>query len=447
MKRKMHLAFDFSWHEADARWRNPESWVGAHFPAPGVFEDLARLSEAGGIDMIFFGDGTGIPNNFRGGMEEAVRYGIGWPRFDMSPWITLMSRVTSHIGFGLTYASTFMHPFYTARLLNSLDHVTNGRMAFNVITSLRMSDFANYGFDELPDHGARYDRLEEFIDVCRALWTSVEPDAFVWNRKTGIVADPTKVRAINHVGEYFKVRGPLSVIPSPQRQPVILQAGGSPRGTRAAAHVADHVFGMARAVPSMVKQRNDLDAALVAEGRDPEKVGILWSTSVIVAETEQEALALKESMLADLPEDAVGVWLSHNTGFDMGALPPRFTLAEVQERIVAANASPVGYIHILAQEIGDHTEITREEFFHHGVRAATGYNTTVASSAAKVADQLEEMFEATGSRGGFMIPISQAGHRTPVINIIDHLVPELQRRGRFRTVYEGRTLRDNLADD
>jgi alkanesulfonate monooxygenase SsuD/methylene tetrahydromethanopterin reductase-like flavin-dependent oxidoreductase (luciferase family) len=81
----MHLAFDFSWHEADAQWRNPESWVGAHFPAPGVFEDLARLSEAGGIDMIFFGDGTGIPNNFRGGMEEAIRYGIGWPRFDMSP--------------------------------------------------------------------------------------------------------------------------------------------------------------------------------------------------------------------------------------------------------------------------------------------------------------------------------------------------------------------------
>jgi len=111
-----------------------------------------------------------------------------------------------------------------------------------------------------------------------------------------------------------------------------------------------------------------------------------------------------------------------------------------RKRIVAANASPVGYIHILAQEIGDRTEITREEFFHHGVRAATGYNTTVASSAANVADQLEEMFEATGSRGGFMIPISQAGHRTPVINIIDHLVPELQRRGRFRTAYKGRTL-------
>ena len=118
-----------------------------------------------------------------------------WPRFEMSPWIAMMSRVTSHLGFGLTYASTFMHPFYTARLLNSLDHVTNGRIAFNVITSQRRADYANYGYDELVDHNERYDRLEEFIDVCRALWSSVDADAFVWDRKTGIVADPRKVRA------------------------------------------------------------------------------------------------------------------------------------------------------------------------------------------------------------------------------------------------------------
>ncbi len=441
----IHLAFDFSWTQVETQWRQPGSWVGPHHPDIGMFEDLARLAERGGLDMIFFGDGTGIPDTWQGGIEDAVRYGVAWPRFDMSPWIALMSRVTSHVGFGLTYASTFMHPFYTARLLNSLDHVTNGRMAFNVITSQRRSDFANYGYDDLIDHGSRYDRLEEFIDVCRALWDSVDADAFMWDRATGQVADPAKVRAIYHKGPQFKVKGPLNVVASPQKHPVILQAGGSPRGTRAAAHVADHVFGLTKAVPLMVKQREDLDAAIRAEGRQPEGVGILWSTRVMVAETTAEAEALKEALIARVPIEAVGVWLSHNTGFDMASLPERFSLSELQQRIVAANASPVGFVHLLAKQYGEDAEMTRTEFLTEGLRAATGYNITRAGTAAQVADEMEESFLATGERGGFMMSISQGGPRVVPLNIIDQLVPELRRRGRYRTAYEGRTLRENLA--
>jgi FMN-dependent oxidoreductase (nitrilotriacetate monooxygenase family) len=410
-----------------------------------MFEEVARTAERGGIDMIFFGDSTGIPSTWKGSIDAAVSYGVAWPRLDMSPWVTAMSRVTSHLGFGLTYASTFMHPFYTARLLNALDHVTNGRMAFNVITSQRRADFANYGYDELIDHNSRYERLEEFIDVCRALWTSVDPDAFMWDRATGQVADPSKVRAINHVGKFFKVKGPLSVAPSPQRQPVIIQAGGSPRGTRAAAHVADHIFGLTKSVPLMVQQRKDLDEALVREGKDPEKVGILWSTRAVVGETAAEANALRESMIADVPTAAVGVWLSHNTGYDMSQLPSHFSLAELQQRIVAANASPVGFVHLLAKKYGDTVEISREEFFEHALRAATGYDITFAGTATQVADRMEEMFDATGSRGGFMLPVSQGGRRAVMMNIVDLLVPELKRRGRYRTSYEGATLRENLA--
>src|SRR5208337_4714686 len=195
----------------ETHWRLPGSWVDRLHPNIGMFEEVARTAERGGFDMIFFGDSTGIPDTWEGSIEDAVRHGVAWPRFEMSPWIATMARVTHHLGFGLTYASTFMHPFYTARLLNSLDHITNGRIAFNVITSQRRADYANYGYDELVDHNERYDRLEEFIDVCRALWTSVAPDAFVWDRKTGIVADKAKVHAINHVGKFFKVKGPLSV--------------------------------------------------------------------------------------------------------------------------------------------------------------------------------------------------------------------------------------------
>jgi alkanesulfonate monooxygenase SsuD/methylene tetrahydromethanopterin reductase-like flavin-dependent oxidoreductase (luciferase family) len=144
----MHLALDVSWTQVESAWRIPGSWVGSHYPDVGLFEDIARIAERGLFDMIFFGDGSGIPNTWEGDIAAAVRRGVAWPRLDMSPWITAMSRVTSHVGFGLTYASTFMHPFYVARLLNSLDHITNGRIAFNVISSQRRSDYENYGYDE-----------------------------------------------------------------------------------------------------------------------------------------------------------------------------------------------------------------------------------------------------------------------------------------------------------
>lgn len=445
MPKEMHLALDLSWFQVETSWRDPGSRVGPDYPDPGLFEDIARLAERGLFDMIFVGDGTGIPNTWRDGIEDAVRWGVAWPRLDMSPWIALMSRVTSHVGFGLTYSSTFMDPYYTARLLNSLDHLTQGRMAFNVVTSQRRSDYQNHGHEGIMDHGLRYDRMEEFVDVCRALWASVDRDAFLWDRTTGQVADPEKVRAIHHKGRFFNVRGPLSALPSPQGRPVIVQAGGSPRGTRAAAHVADHVFGQTKALPLMVQQRHDVDAALRAKGRDPEEVGILWATRLLVGETQAEADAMKERMIQDVPREAVGVWLSHNSGYDMSQLPERFTLRELQERILAAQASPVGFVGLLIAEHGMDGEVTRDEFYHHGLRAATGHVATTAGTAASIADHMEEVFEATGSRGGFMLAHSQGGPRQQLRNLVHLLVPELQRRGRFRTHYRGRTLRENLG--
>jgi FMN-dependent oxidoreductase (nitrilotriacetate monooxygenase family) len=444
-KPTMHLAIDLSWTQVETAWREPGSWVGPGYPDVGLFEDVARIAERGLFDLIFFGDSTGIPNTWEGDIDAAVRRGVAWPRLDMSPWITAMSRVTSHLGFGLTYASTFMHPFYVARLLNSLDHITNGRIAFNVITSQRRADAENYGFDELMEHGARYDRMEEFVDVCKALWASIDADAFVWDRERGLVADPAKVRAINHVGRFFKVKGPLSVPPSPQGRPVLIQAGGSPRGVRASAHFADHIFGANKSATLMAEQRKELDAALVEKGRDPAGVGIIWAIKLIVGETKAEADALREKLIANVPPEAVGVWLSHNTGFDMSTLPSRFSLGELQDIIVAANASPLGVVGLLMREHGASAEFTRDEFMVHGLRQATGYNSTHTGTAAQLADLLEERFEVGGSRGGFMIGHSQDARRDLLLNVTSLLVPELQRRGRFRTHYEGGNLRENLA--
>jgi len=444
-KRKMHLGYDFSYSHMAGRWLMPGAWPGHTFPDIEMFEEMARIAERGLLDLIFSGDGTGVPDTWRGSRDAAVEWGVNWPRQDLNPVAVAMSRVTRHVGFGLTYSSTFMHPYYTARLMNSLDHLTRGRIAMNLVTSTRRSDAANFGFDELMEHGARYDRMEEFTDVCRALWDSAEPDAMVWDRVTGRVGDPSKIHDVHHRGRYFKVDGPLNTPPSPQGRPVLIQAGGSPRGIRASAHVADHVFGADMALALQIRQRLALDEALVALGRDPSQVGILWQTPIVVSETRKEAIGRLDQLRASFPDEAVGAYLSYNSGYDFSKLPERFTIEELHQEIIAGQASPMGFLHELKEKLGGAAQITRADFFEHGRRDATNYDTTLAGTAAEIADRLEEAFEATGSRGGFML-----GHAVSMpldlIGIADLLVPELQRRGRFRTAYAGRTLRENLAD-
>ncbi len=446
MKPRMHLGFDFSYTHMGGRWRLPGAWPGRTFPDVAMYEDVARIAERGCLDMIFSGDGTGVPDTWRGSRDAAIEWGMNWPRQDLNPIMVAMSRVTRHIGYGLTYSSTFMHPYYTARLMNSLDHVTGGRIAMNLVTSTRPADAANFGFDELMEHGSRYDRMEEFVDVCRKLWDSAEPDTMLWDHATGRVGDPAKVHGVSHHGRFFKVEGPLNTPPSPQGRPVLIQAGGSPRGVRASAYVADHVFGADMPQALQVKQRAALDDALVAQGRDPSAVGILWQTPIVVAETEREAQAQRDRLLTTVPAEAVGAYLSYNAAYDFSTLPARFTLRQLHAEIVAANASPVGFVHGLSLQLGPDTEITRDEFFHHGLRNATAWDTTIAGTPAQLADRLEEVFEATGSRGGFMLGhiVSLPGD---LLAIVDLLVPELQRRGRFRTEYRGRTLRETLAED
>jgi FMN-dependent oxidoreductase (nitrilotriacetate monooxygenase family) len=403
------------------------------------------LAERGLLDMLFSGDGTGVPDTWAGNRDGAVEWGVMYPRVDMCPVMVAAARVTHHIGFGLTYSTTFMHPYYMARLMTSLDLLSGGRMALNLVTSTRRSDAANFGFDQLMEHNSRYERMEEFVAVCHKLWDSTEADAMLWDRASSRVADPAKVHDVDHTGQFFRVSGPLNTPPSPQGRPVIVQAGNSPRGVRASAVVADHVFGADMALPQQVKQRQALDAELAAIGRDPASVGILWQTPIAVRETEREANAHRDLLLTSLNQEGVAVYLSYHAGYDFSTLPNRFTLGELRAAIAATQASPMGLVQKLAVKLGEDSEITREEFFEQGLLAATGYDNTIAGTPAQIADTLEERFEATGSRGGFMIGQSIAV-MSDLAAVVGLLVPELQRRGRFRTCYRGRTLRENLAE-
>lgn len=374
-----------------------------------------------------------------------MEWGIQWPRHDMSPVIAAMSTVTERIGFGLTYSSTFMHPFYVARLLNSLDHVTGGRIAFNVVASTRGADAANYGFAELMDHDLRYERMEEFVAVCRALWDSVAPDAIVRDRSTGRFADPAKVHSIDHRGRFFTVKGPLASVPGPQYHPLIVQAGNSPRGIAASARFADLVFGFGGNLAGQQRHRKLLDEALLAEGRDPAHVGILWATQVIVGRTKAEALAHRDSVLDFWNEEAVATYLSHNAGYDLSTLPDSFRLGELHDEIAAANASPAGLVGSLIAEFGEEHTMSRGEFFAHGRRRATGLDHGIVGDPGTVADALEENFTETGSRGGFMFS-SPLAMPSGFAGISELLLPELRLRGALAPTYSGATtLRENLA--
>jgi alkanesulfonate monooxygenase SsuD/methylene tetrahydromethanopterin reductase-like flavin-dependent oxidoreductase (luciferase family) len=228
--------------------------------------------------------------------------------------------------------------------------------------------------------------------------------------------------------------------------PVLLQAGGSPRGILACAYVADMAFGGDMPLDLQIAQRKALDEAVVALGRDPQTMGIVWQQPCVVAETEREAVAQRERLLSAIPAEGVGVYLSHNAGYDFSTLPERFTLGELHREITASQASPVGFVRELVTRLGAQAELTRKEFFDYGRLFATSYERTIAGTASQVADRLEEVFEATGSRGGFMLGhvVSMPGDLAAIVEL---LVPELQRRGRFRREYKGRTLRENLFDE
>jgi len=319
-------------------------------------------------------------------------------------------------------------------------------MAFNVVASASKAAAENFGFDELMEHNSRYDRMEEFMDVCQALWRSVAPDAFVWDKETGeVIKDPGKVREINHAGPFFKVKGPLNCVPSPQVSPVILQAGGSPRGIRASAHIADHVFAAGKPLKLKMQHRKELDAELEAQGRDPRTVGVLWEVITVIGETEAEAKRRRENMLTAIPFEGVGAFISGSSGYDFSKLPARFTIRQLNDEIAAKNASPVALLHKMAlAEDGVDDEMTREEFYERAVKIATGYDKVVAGTAAQIADFMEEEFEATGARGGFMIEHLMTTPRD-YLDVVDFLVPELQRRGRYKTAYKEGTLREKLA--
>ena len=391
--------------------------------------ELAQLLEEGGFDGIFLADVVGAYAVFRGGPETALREGVQIPNNDPLLVIPAMAAVTKHLGFGVTFSTTYEPPFAFARRMSTLDHLTKGRIGWNVVTSYLPNAARNFGLDgEMPKH-TRYERADEYLDVLYKLWEgSWDDDAVINDRENRVYTDPDKVRYIHHEGEHFKVAGPHLSQPSLQRTPVIYQATGSPEGIEFAGRHAEVVFTGGRTVEDFQKNAQEMRDAAIRQGRNGTDIRFIVQAGVVVGRTDAE---VAEKLQAYRENTSVDGILAHGSlPFDLTAYPADTTIAEVIEDFgphpMLSSMKPDATVDQVLTQIAAGRE---GRFF-------------VAGTPLEVADQIERWLDDDGIDG---INLRQYHSFETARDFIDLVVPELRKRGRMREAYtEGETLRERL---
>jgi FMN-dependent oxidoreductase (nitrilotriacetate monooxygenase family) len=418
-------------------WRYPSSEQHRFLDAD-YYQHIARTLERGKFDLIFFADKLAVPGRFPKSIEDNLRNG-SWGAAHPDPLVLLASIAvaTERIGLASTISTSYQSPFLVARSMGTLDHISKGRAAWNVVTSTEDSEAHNFGLDKQRERTVRYDRADEFLRVVFGLWDTWEDGALVLDRERGIVIDPTKVKPLNHQGEHFRVRGPLNLPRGPQGYPVIAQAGSSDRGRDFAARWSELIFSPQPVLSAAQAFYDDVKSRAVNQGRDPNDVKILPGAFVVVGENEaiaREKDALLKSYI-DLDASLTGV--SSMLELDLSSVPLDTPASEL-----LANRSVQGmqgHVDALAQ-IARAGNLTIGELvarFAHSLTFAR-----FEGSPTQVADQMEHWFRA-GACDGFIIrPSHLPGSMEEFVRLV---VPELQRRDLFRKEYEGTTLRDHLG--
>ncbi len=349
--------------------------------------------------------------------------------------IAAMSRATEKVGFISTVSSTFYTPFHAARLMASLDHISKGRMGWNVVTSMFDEEARNHGYEAMPGHAERYRRAEEFVQAVIGLWDSWRDDALMLDRQ-GHFADPAKVQPIHHRGEFFRVDGPLNVPRPVQGHPVLFQAGASEQGRELAARCAEAIYAVAYDLPAAQSYYRDIKARVKAVGRDV-TAPIMPGLVTYVAPTEAEALAKQRELDELLPVAAslrqLGQFIEQDcSGWDLDApVPPLPSLAVFK--------GPQGRYSTILRIVETEQPSVRQLL---GRLAAGGGHCTMVGTPQQIAHKMEHWFNNEGADGFNLMPPSLP---SGIEDFTEQVVPELQRRGVFRTEYEGSTLRDHLG--
>ena len=414
-------------------WGTPGYGIGYDWKKPAPYQHAVREFERAGLDLFIIEDSLTVPDTYGGSAEVSLAQASFAPKHDPLALVPYLLSATEHLGIVPTISASFYPPFTAARLLATLQHFSNGQLGWNVVTS--GSDLAaqNYGLDQQIEHDLRYEKAEEFVDVVRKLWRSWEPDAILEDARAGIFADHTKVRPIHHDGEFFKVRGPLNTAPLPE-EPVLVQAGASPRGKAFAGANADVAIALARGVDGMKAYRDSIRAEAAGAGRNPDDVKVLFVLKPTVtgsrAEAEELRAARRELTQRDIDSQLNSIsYLSviDFKQFDLDAPLPELSTNSNQGTLEHfSKAAPPGSTlrQILQARSG-------------------GAGDSIIGTAEEIADYLEETGAAVGGDGflfsGFVDPATIHG-------VLDRLAPVLRRRGLLRTSYGDGGFRQNLLD-
>lgn len=420
--------FAFACGHHAAAWRAPGSSVD-RLGDISYWEGLARTAERGRLDAFFLADG-----------QSAGLGGVGrGPLWFLEPFTALsaIARATERIGLVTTVSSTFWDPFHAARLLASLDHVSDGRAGVNVVTSMTDDEARNHGMDRLPGHEERYERAAEFVRVLQRLWRSWPRDALVAD-PAGAYVDESRLDTIDHRGHCFDVKGPLNVPEPPQGSPVLFQAGASEPGRDLAARHAEGIYAVAWDLESARAYRSDVRARATAQGRDPDDIAVMPGLVTYVASTEREARERRRALDLLLPiEDSL-----RQLSFFVGADTSRWQLDEPVPPLppLGEFTGPKGRYATVLRMIEGSAPTVRELL---GMLAAGGGHATFIGTPEGVADEIERWVDGGGADGFNLMPPTLPDG---IDDFVDHVVPVLQRRGRFRRDYEGRTLRSHLTE-
>ncbi len=410
-------------------WRHPEATLDDILD-PARYQHIARVLEDAKFDGCFFADLFGLYDVHQGSFDAYVRRGGQISYLDPTVVLPVMAAATRHLGLGATLSTSFHTAYHLARWLGSLDAMSGGRVAWNVVTSATDLEARNAGLDELPPRELRYDRADEVLEACFALWNSWDEDALVRDKQAGIMADPAKVHYADYEGRWIRTRGPLSIPRSPQGRPIIMQAGGSDRGREFAARWAEVIFTVQRGAAEMREFHDDIKSRMAARGRAPNECAILPAVSVVLGETDSIARERADYLNSLIDPELILASSSSNLGADLTKLDSGKTLAELQ-----GNQGMRGSQDVVEQVMKAEGLTLREAVG----RRREGRE--IVGTATMIADRLQAMFESGVCDGFVLTPTMFPGMFEQFCRSV---VPELQRRGLFRTEYAGRTLRENL---
>jgi FMN-dependent oxidoreductase (nitrilotriacetate monooxygenase family) len=436
MTKQIHFnAFEMNCvgHGTHGLWAHPEN-SRHRYTDLEYWTELAQLLERGLFDAVFIADVIGTYDVYKASRETAVREALQIPNNDPFLVVPAMALVTKHLAFSCTFSTTYEPPFTHARRISTLDHLTKGRVGWNVVTSYLPNAAANFGLDGMIKHDDRYDMADEFLEVCYKLWEgSWEDDAVLRDRERRVYTDPSKVHEIDHVGKYFRVLGPHLSEPSPQRTPVVYQAGTSTRGRQFAARHAEAIFLGGGSVDAVRESIVDIRRQAAELGRDPNHVKMFPSCQIIVGRTRAEADAKRAEIQRFLSVEGMLAHYAGSSGFDLSRYEP--------DEYLEYKHTDHGQTSARRYTQGPKKRTVREVIEAMGTVGDKSLF-FVCGTTEEVADKLQYWIEETGADG---FNLSQ--HLTPrtFTDFIDLVVPELQRRGLYRTSYEdGKTYRERL---